>query len=134
MDITAPEDSTAFEAFDGILNQYLFDTSVSPAGQIINGILPFAEMENAVRDRLYRAKVYLERTELPVQDQIEQLLASGLVVLAKTALLNGMPTDTALCGTLDKALYQECIARLDAQPERWQERPVAETPDMEAAL
>lgn len=120
---TSAEDRLDTAEFDKILEHFLFDADDSPAGEVMTGILPFAELEIAVRDDLYAAARHLERRELPLIEQAEQLLRGGLVTLAKTAVANSLPTDTALCGELDKALYQECIARLQAQSDRWQSQP-----------
>lgn len=120
------------DAFDDLLDDYLFDAAISPQGLVMEGILPFAELEIAIRNELYAPAQHLERRDMPLETQIERLLQGGLVTLAKTAVMNGLPTDTALCGDLDKALYQACVDRLKAQIDRWQ--PGVSAPNEEVAL
>lgn len=126
------EELPSLNTFDDLLNDYLFNAAISPKGLIMGSILPFAELEIAIRSELYAPAQHLERRDMPLEVQVERLLRGGLVTLAKTAVMNGLPTDTALCGELDKALYQECVDRLKTQIDRWQ--PAATAPEEEAAL
>lgn len=108
------------EKVDELLDYYLFEESAIEPVQIMESTLPFAELEVTVRGRIYAVSEYLERSEQAADIQVEQILKNGLALLAKTAVLNELPTDTVLYGQLDQAVYRECIARLEAQRARWQ--------------
>jgi len=101
------------------LDLWLFDQSESVSGKFLSGILAFAELEIAVRSRLYDPDTHLERMEQPIKTRIQRALEAGMVALAKSALQNGFPTDTVFFGNDDRMLYRKCVERLQTTPDRW---------------